>query len=535
MAPGEQPLLRHLRRHRRHRHPVRAHRERRHRHDPERRRHRRPGPPVRPGAARPLRVPDGARPHHPARRSTPTRARSCTEPSSASPTGCGPASSTPWTGAPRAGPRRRVHHTVHQGFRPEAITQEMLALYGDRVDRTPLAAGGDPPRVVTTALPDLEVTADRRAGRSTTSRPRRSSCPATRARTRAEPLRRVRPRRPRRLGGGADHERRRLPGRGLRRRRRGPRPARRRWPTPGMTVPVRAPLGLDATAGRPRRRPAPATASPTSSTASASCPTTSPPWRSRWPRPRRGRPARPEPDEDCQRRSYGRAWRLGHSRHRHPATAGGGVVAVGAPPACEILVRRRIEVLAEGDPRQPWHEASTWARRRRGRCARRAGLTGARARGRRRPGRGARRGHGRRPPGARRRHRRRARDLPPAGQILRNHTLLHSAEGEALPLGAHVRRRRGRSCRSPALPTRRRCRWLATPAAASGWARRRAAPGQPTTASPTVVALEALASEGDGERSDGVRGRGSRPRAGRGGRPARRRCRPRQPGPRWSR
>lgn len=53
-----------------------------------------------------------------------------------------------------------VHHTVHQGFRPEAITQEMLALYGDRVDRSLLPPDETLPRVVTTALPDLVVTAE---------------------------------------------------------------------------------------------------------------------------------------------------------------------------------------------------------------------------------------------------------------------------------------------------------------------------------------------------------------------------------------
>jgi hypothetical protein len=52
-----------------------------------------------------------------------------------------------------------VHHTVHQGFRPEGVTQEMLALYGDRVDRTLLPSEETAPLVVTTALPDLEVVA----------------------------------------------------------------------------------------------------------------------------------------------------------------------------------------------------------------------------------------------------------------------------------------------------------------------------------------------------------------------------------------
>jgi hypothetical protein len=50
-----------------------------------------------------------------------------------------------------------VHHTVHQGFRPEAITQEMLALYGDRVDRTLMPSEETSPLVVTCSLPDLHV------------------------------------------------------------------------------------------------------------------------------------------------------------------------------------------------------------------------------------------------------------------------------------------------------------------------------------------------------------------------------------------
>ncbi len=53
-----------------------------------------------------------------------------------------------------------VHHTVHQGYRPEAITQEMLALYGDRIDRTLLPPDETLPRVVTTVLPDLVVSAE---------------------------------------------------------------------------------------------------------------------------------------------------------------------------------------------------------------------------------------------------------------------------------------------------------------------------------------------------------------------------------------
>jgi all-trans-8'-apo-beta-carotenal 15,15'-oxygenase len=62
-----------------------------------------------------------------------------------------------WSTEGRSDPT--VHHTVHQGFRPEAITQEMLALYGDRVDRTVMPSAETTPKVVTTALPDLEVIA----------------------------------------------------------------------------------------------------------------------------------------------------------------------------------------------------------------------------------------------------------------------------------------------------------------------------------------------------------------------------------------
>ena len=79
---------------------------------------------------------------------------------------------------------RPLHHTVHQGWRPEAITQKMLALYGDRVDRTLLPSEETAPLVVTTSMPDLDVGRGARAGRWTTSRPRRSSCRATRAPTR---------------------------------------------------------------------------------------------------------------------------------------------------------------------------------------------------------------------------------------------------------------------------------------------------------------------------------------------------------------
>lgn len=63
-----------------------------------------------------------------------------------------------WSTEGRTAPT--LHHTVHQGFRPEAITQEMLALYGDRVDRTLLPPEETLPRLVTSAMPDLNVTAE---------------------------------------------------------------------------------------------------------------------------------------------------------------------------------------------------------------------------------------------------------------------------------------------------------------------------------------------------------------------------------------
>jgi all-trans-8'-apo-beta-carotenal 15,15'-oxygenase len=53
--------------------------------------------------------------------------------------------------------RPTVHHTVHQGWRPEAVTQRTLALYGDRVDRTEWPSEETPPLVVTTSMPDLTI------------------------------------------------------------------------------------------------------------------------------------------------------------------------------------------------------------------------------------------------------------------------------------------------------------------------------------------------------------------------------------------
>ncbi len=52
------------------------------------------------------------------------------------------------------------HHLVHQGWRPEAITQRVLALYGDRVDRTLWPREETPPLVVTVDRDDLAVTAE---------------------------------------------------------------------------------------------------------------------------------------------------------------------------------------------------------------------------------------------------------------------------------------------------------------------------------------------------------------------------------------
>lgn len=55
--------------------------------------------------------------------------------------------------------RPTLHHTVHQGWRPEGITQAMLALYGDRVDRTLWPTEETPPLVVSTDREDLSVRA----------------------------------------------------------------------------------------------------------------------------------------------------------------------------------------------------------------------------------------------------------------------------------------------------------------------------------------------------------------------------------------
>lgn len=53
--------------------------------------------------------------------------------------------------------RPTLHHTVHHGWRPEAITQRMLALYRDRVDRSEWPDSPTPPMVVSTSLADMAV------------------------------------------------------------------------------------------------------------------------------------------------------------------------------------------------------------------------------------------------------------------------------------------------------------------------------------------------------------------------------------------
>jgi all-trans-8'-apo-beta-carotenal 15,15'-oxygenase len=52
-----------------------------------------------------------------------------------------------------------LHHMVNQGWRPEAVTQKMLALYQDRVDRSLWPEDETAPLVMTCSMPDLEMTA----------------------------------------------------------------------------------------------------------------------------------------------------------------------------------------------------------------------------------------------------------------------------------------------------------------------------------------------------------------------------------------
>jgi carotenoid cleavage dioxygenase-like enzyme len=59
----------------------------------------------------------------------------------------------------RAGLERRTrHHMVYQGFRPEGITQAMLALYRERVDRSLWPAEETPALLVSVDAEDLHVT-----------------------------------------------------------------------------------------------------------------------------------------------------------------------------------------------------------------------------------------------------------------------------------------------------------------------------------------------------------------------------------------
>ncbi len=62
-----------------------------------------------------------------------------------------------WSTEGRTAPT--LHHTVHQGFRPEAITQPMLALYGDRVDRSLFPPGETPPLLASMDTNDMELSA----------------------------------------------------------------------------------------------------------------------------------------------------------------------------------------------------------------------------------------------------------------------------------------------------------------------------------------------------------------------------------------
>lgn len=52
-----------------------------------------------------------------------------------------------------------LHHMVNQGWRPEAVTQKMLHLYRDRVDRSLWPAEETPALVMSCSMPDLAVTA----------------------------------------------------------------------------------------------------------------------------------------------------------------------------------------------------------------------------------------------------------------------------------------------------------------------------------------------------------------------------------------
>ncbi len=52
--------------------------------------------------------------------------------------------------------RPTAHHMVYQGWRPEAITQKMLAIYQDRVDRSLWPHEETSPLLLTVSMPDLQ-------------------------------------------------------------------------------------------------------------------------------------------------------------------------------------------------------------------------------------------------------------------------------------------------------------------------------------------------------------------------------------------
>ncbi len=52
-----------------------------------------------------------------------------------------------------------ARHSVHHGWRPEAITQEMVDLYKDRVDRSLWPTEETPPLLASASMPDLQLTA----------------------------------------------------------------------------------------------------------------------------------------------------------------------------------------------------------------------------------------------------------------------------------------------------------------------------------------------------------------------------------------
>jgi len=62
-----------------------------------------------------------------------------------------------WSSEGRLAPT--LHHTVHHGWRPEAVTQTMLALYGDRADRSLLPPDETPPVLASTAIDDMALVA----------------------------------------------------------------------------------------------------------------------------------------------------------------------------------------------------------------------------------------------------------------------------------------------------------------------------------------------------------------------------------------